>query len=105
MKKVSVELTFATGGQYENAKPTIEVEVPEDLDPVGQYFFLYDMFHNIQEKRPSHNQTDTPKNTKWGKLQARAEGFDMDNDPYLDGDQDEGSRIENATAHRVATGN
>lgn len=104
MKTIKITYTIATA-QYENAKAEVEIEVPDNLTPVQEYFYLYDMFHNINEKRPSHNQTEAPKNTKWGKLQGRAEGYDIDNDSYLDGDQDEGSRIENATAHRVATGN
>ena len=32
---------------------------------------------------------------KWALLKARIDGFDVDNSSYLDGDQDEGSRIEN----------
>ncbi len=66
---------------------------------------MYDMFHDIQSKRPSHKETEVPKNTKWGKLQGRAEGFDIDNDSYLDGDQDEGSKIENYSSHAKAIGN
>ena len=35
------------------------------------------------------------RSRKWALLKARIDGFDVDNSSYLDGDQDEGSRIDN----------
>ena len=99
--KIKVELTIATG-QFENAKPIIEVDMPNDLSPVEQFYYLYDMFHDLTERRPKNNQTkaeDYPKG-RYGKIKARREGFGIDNDPYLDGEEDEGAKIDNAA--RVA---
>ena len=102
MTKIKVELTIATG-QFENAKPTIEVEIPDNLSPVEQFYHLYDMFHDLTERRPSHRQNEkTYPKTKWGKIQARKDGVDIDNDPYLDGEEDEGAKIENSARYQRA---
>ena len=95
MKKVKVEYTFATA-QFENAKPTVEISIPDNLDAIQEYWYLYDMFHEISQKRPSHHQNEkTYPNNRYGLLQARKDGVDVDNSAYLDGDEDEGARIEN----------
>ena len=94
--KIKTTFTFATS-QYENAKPEVEIEVPDAIakDPIQLYWYLYDMFHDIGKKRPKDVSFKPP--VKWEMLKAQKEGFDMDNSPYLDGDQDEGSKIENQT--------
>lgn len=97
--KIQAEVTIATG-QYENIKPVIEIEVPDGLEGVKLYWHLYDMFHNIE--RPSHKTTNIEPKNKWQKLNARKEGQDFDNDPYLDGDEDEGSKQDNLKAYEEA---
>ena len=82
MEQIKVEFTIATG-QYENAKPTIEISIPVGMTPQEKFRYLHDMFHNLAERRPSHRQNEkTYPNTKWGKIQARKDGVDIDNDPY-----------------------
>ena len=41
------------------------------------------------------------RSKRWALLKARIDGFDVDNSPYLDGDKDEGSRIENMKGYNA----
>ena len=100
MKKIKVEYTFATG-QFENAKPVVEIEIPEGMNTVEEFQYLHDMFHNLSDRKikEAKPKEKTYPNTKDGKLQARKDGVDIDNEPYLDGEEDEGAKIENATRY------
>ena len=95
MKKITIDYTFATA-QYENAKTTLEIEIPEGMSVIEEYKYLYNMFHDAGMKMPKEEKPKTYPNTKWGKLQARKDGVDIDNDAYLGTDGgDEGARIDN----------
>ena len=96
MKTIKVEITIPTG-VYANAKPVMEIGIPENLTPTEEFYYLWDMFHNLSERRTKDTQTkaeDYPKN-RYGKIKAQKEGYPVDNDPYLDGEEDEGAKIEN----------
>lgn len=95
-KTVEVEITIPTG-VYANAKPTISVEIPKYLSPVQEFYYLWDMFHNLSERRPKDTQTKAEDylKGKYGELKARKEGFAVDNSSYLDGEEDEGAKLEN----------
>ena len=75
--KIKTELTFATG-QYENAKPVIEIDVPDAIakDPIQLYWYLYDMFHDIGKSRPKPAAYKPTPN--WKMTKARKEGVDFD---------------------------
>jgi|TARA_Y100000310_G_scaffold202203_2_gene202335 hypothetical protein len=101
--KIKVEYTIPTG-QFANAKPIVEIDIPDGMTPREQFYYLWDMFHNLSENRTADNQTkpeDYPSG-KWGKLKARKEGHPVDNDPYLDGEEDEGARQEDMKRHNKA---
>ena len=93
--KAKVSFTFATKA-FENIKPQIEIEVP-DMNMMEAHAYFEKMIRG--EKKPYKAPT------KWQKIQAKKEGFDIDNDPYLDGDQDEGAKRENFAEHNKVTGN
>lgn len=50
MKIIKCEITIPTG-VYANIKPVIEVSIPDELNPIEEYFYLWDMFHNLSERR------------------------------------------------------
>ena len=53
--KIKAEITIATG-QFENIKPVIEIEVPDNLTGEDLFWHLHDRFHKIErsgEKKTS----------------------------------------------------
>ena len=96
-KKIKAQLLVPTG-VYANLKCDIDLDVPENLNNVELVQYLWDTYHNIFEReRPSHKETKASEyKGRRGLLQARKEGFDVDNSPYLNGEEDEGAKIANA---------
>jgi len=94
--KIKAEITIAMG-QYENIKPIIEIEVPDGLHSEELYWHLHDRFSKM--KKPVVNEH---KVEKWRLLKGRQEGQDIDNSPYLDGDEDKGAREENMQVYEKA---
>src|SRR3990167_1105102 len=79
--KIKVEFTIPTG-QFANAKPQVEIEIPDDLNPREQYFYLHDLFYNLTQKRETPVKKPLSQSAQY--MRAQQTGADVDHIPGQD---------------------